>query len=170
MTIQKQHVLMGMLLGGVLLLSGSANAQTWTTIASACQPGSSYAGDYHFSAGTLNFASGITGQIVSRCNVTNPKDSGVPGWTTMVVGYQDPDGTGTNYQVDAQLYRVLKSTGAYGLIKTFDSSSFSGTGATSHSVTFTHTFDFTNYAYWVELTLTRGDTASNPAVWFVALK
>jgi hypothetical protein len=72
--------------------------------------------------------------------------------------------------VDAQLDRVSKSTGTSFIIKTFDSSSFSSTGATSHSITFTHTFDFTNYAYFVTLTVTRADSAQSPAVWYVQLK
>jgi len=88
----------------------------------------------------------------------------------MVVGYQDPDGTGIDYQVVAQLVRVDKSSGVATFLKTFSSNSFVSTGATSHNVSFTHTFDFDNNAYYITLTLDRVDSSNNPSVWFVQLK
>lgn len=157
-------------LGGLLVMSVAAQAQTWSSAASVCQPGIDSAGLYTFNGGQFKFSGTSTGQIKVRCQVTNPMDSGVPAWGTLVVGYQDPDGTGIDYQVDAQLNRVSKSSGTAFIIKTFDSSSFSTTGPTSHNITFTHTFDFTNYAYFVTLTVTRGDANQSPAVWFVQLK
>jgi hypothetical protein len=97
-------------------------------------------------------------------------DSGVPPWNTLVMGYQDPDGTGINYQVTAQLVRVDRSSGVSTIVKTISSNSFAATGPTSRSVTFTHTFDFDNNAYFVTLTLDRVDTTANPSVWYVQLK
>jgi hypothetical protein len=134
-----------------------------------CQPGIDSAGLYTFDIASFKFSSGSIGQIKARCHVTNPVDTGVPTWNTLTVGYQDPDGTGINYQVDVQLVRVNKSTGVSSTIKVFDSSAFATTAATSKSVTFTHTFDFTNFAYFVTPILNRADTAQNPTVWFVQL-
>jgi len=163
------RVFLGTLFGGLLLIS-SASAATWSAVVSTCEPGSDSIGLYAYNVAQFHFATNATGQIKTRCNVANPLDSSVPAWTTLVVGYHDPDGTGVNYQVDAQLDRVNKSTGISTIIKTFDSSAFAATGATSHSVTFTHTFDFTNYAYFVTLSVSRVDTNQDPAVWYVQLK
>lgn len=165
-----QYKLMTMLAGGLLLASTGVRAQTWSSAASVCQPGSDSVGLYSFSSATFQFGGSNTGQIRTRCAVVNPLDTGDPKWTTLSMGYVDPDGTGIDYQVDAQLARVNKQTGAAAIIKTLDSSSFSSTGPAIHSITFTHTFDFSNYAYYISLTLTRGDTAQNPGVWYVQLR
>jgi len=170
MTTNRIAACAAMLLGGLLAVSAPAHAQIWSSAASVCEPGSDSIGLYAFDTAAYKFSSGNTGQIKIRCAVTNPKDSGVPAWKTLTVGYVDPDGTGTDYQVDVQLLRVAKSTGTTYIIKTFDSSSYTATGATSKSITFTHTFDFTNYAYFCTATVTRGDTSQSPEVWFMQLK
>jgi len=170
MTTNQLPTLVAMLFGGLVLQSPSVAASTWSSSASVCQPGSDSAGLYTFNGAQFEFAGTATGQIKTRCNVTNPLDSGVPTWNTLTVGYLDPDGTGVNYQVDAQLARVNKSTGVSFIIRTFDSSALSTSGATARSITFTHTFDFTNFAYFVTLTVTRVDSNQNPAVWYVQLK
>jgi opacity protein-like surface antigen len=133
-------VIATMCFGGLLLVSTAAQAQTWSSAASVCQPGTDSAGLYTFSAAAFEFTGTKTGLIRTRCAVTNPLDLGVPGWKTLVVGYQDPDGTGVNYQVNAQLNRVSKSTGTNYILAVFDSSSFAVTTATSRSISFTHTF------------------------------
>ncbi|HTT65438.1 MAG TPA: hypothetical protein VMG35_26495 [Bryobacteraceae bacterium] len=170
MTTNRLTAYTAMLVGGLLVASATAKAQTWSSAASVCQPGSDSIGLYSFDNSGFKFSGSNTGQIKVRCAVTNPKDSGVPSWSTLTVGYVDPDGTGVDYQVDAQLVRVGKSAKTSYIIKTFDSSSFATTTAGSRSVTFTHTFDFTNYAYYVTATVTRGDANQSPEVWFVELK
>jgi hypothetical protein len=159
-----------MIFGGLILASTAAQAQSWSSAASVCQPGSDSIGFYAFNVATFEFSGSNTGTIKTRCAVTNPLDSGTPSWTTLVVGYQDPDGTGLNYQVDASLERVSKSTGTSYVLKVFDSSAFAVTTAASRNVSFTHTFDFVNYAYFVTLSVTRADANQNPAVWFVQLQ
>lgn len=153
-----------------LMLAAAAQAQTWSSAASTCQPGVDSAGLYTFNVAIFEFSGSNTGTIKTRCAVNNPLDSGVPSWKTLTVGYQDPDGTGVNYQVNAQLNRVLKSTGVSYIIKVFDSSSFAVNTAASRSVSFTHTFDFTNFAYFVTLSVTRADANQSPAVWYVQLQ
>jgi hypothetical protein len=170
MTTKHLTVFATMLLGGLMLASTAAQAQSWSSAASVCQPGSDSIGSYAFNVAKFEFSGSDTGTIRTRCAVTNPLDSGTPNWKTLVVGYQDPDGTGLNYQVDAQLDRVSKTTGTSYVIKVFDSSSFAVTTAASRSVPFTHTFDFVNYAYFVTLSVTRADANQNPAVWFVELE
>jgi len=164
-----------MLLGCFMLVGQRASASRWTAVASTCAIGVDQVGDagiYAITGGSaITFSDSNTGEIKTRCNVTNPLDSGVPTWNTLTVGYQDPDGSSPSltYQVTVTLYRVGKSTGNYSTVAIFDSGSFADKVATSHSVTFSHTFDFTNYAYWVTLDLVRNDSTKNPSVWFVGL-
>jgi len=156
-----------------MLVAQSAFASRWTATASTCAIGVDQVGDsgiYTITGGSaLTFSGSNTGEIKARCNVTNPLDSGVPTWSTLTVGYQDPDGELTTYQVHVTLYRVKKGTGDYEKVKTFDSNKFGDINPKSNYVTFSHTFDFTSYSYWVTLDLVRNDSASNPSVWFVEL-
>jgi len=162
-------------LGSSLLIAQSAFASRWTAVASTCMIGADQVGDngiYTYSSGSaLTFASGETGEIKARCNVTNPMDSGNPTWNTLTVGYQDPDGHLTTYQVSVTLYRVNKSTGAIDTVgNVFNSNNFGAIGPKANSVTLNNpTFDFADYSYWVTLDLVRNDSASNPSVWFVSL-
>jgi hypothetical protein len=93
-----------------LLLSPMLRAQTWSTVASSCQPGSDSVGLYAYSDATFEFASGVTGTIRTRCQVNNPLDKGVPKWDTLtgglVVGL-----TGGDY-VQITLNRASKSDGS----------------------------------------------------------
>lgn len=147
-----------------------AQAQTWSTVASTCQPGSDSIGFFAYSNGTFEFADGYTGKIATRCAVNNPLDTGVPPWKTLTVGYQDQDGIGGDYEVQGSLERVAKGSGVHTIIATFDSDSSNTKTATSGFVTFTHTFNFTNYAYYVLLSVSRNDSNAAPAVWFASLK
>jgi len=157
-------------LAGALLSLPLAHAQTWSTIASSCSPGSDSIGRYAYSNGTFEFEGTETGMISTRCQVNNPLDSGVPKWTTLTMGYQDPDGLGGDYEVQALLERVNKTTGVHQIIVTLDSNAFQTQVATSKTKTFGHTFDFTNYAYYVGLRVSRNDAVWIPAVWFASLK
>jgi hypothetical protein len=158
------------LIAGALLSLQVAQAQTWSTAGSTCEPGSDSLGLYVYSNGSFEFATGETGQISTRCLVNNPLDAGAVKWTTLTMGYQDPDGRGGDYEVQASLQRVHKASGAHDVIVTIDSDSYTTTSATSKSVTFTHTFDFTNYSYWVALRVNRNDSVFSPSVWFASLK
>ena len=161
---------LAMLLSSLFLMSHPVSAATWSASASVCQPSERSAGLYQFDGSHFSFSGSNTGEILARCHVTNLMDSGAPAWNTMVVGYKDPDGTGIDYQVTAQLSRVDKASGSSTILKTFSSNSFVDKGNTSHNTSFTHTFDFDNYAYFVTLTLDRVNTSDKSAVWFVQLK
>src|ERR1700733_3334086 len=101
------------MLAGVLFSLPLAQAQTWSTVASACEPGSDSLGLYVYSNGSFEFVSGETGKIATRCLVNNPMDKGVPSWKTLTVGFQDPDGRDGVYEVQGSLERVAKSTGVH---------------------------------------------------------
>src|SRR4051812_18045472 len=114
---------------GFLSLGGpSAHAVDgeWTTVTSACIPDEASAGIYQLEQARFEFLGASTGQIVARCNITDPADfsEGNPGWSRMDVTYDDPDGFFSNSRVRVQLRRVHETTGASSTIATFDSNLF----------------------------------------------
>lgn len=158
------------MLAAALLSLPVAQAQSWSTVGSTCQPGSDSIGLFAYSNGTYEFAPGETGKIATRCQVNNPLDTGVPAWKSLTAGFRDPDGRGGDYEVQVSLERVAKSTGLHGIIVTLDSNSYTNTGATSKTVTFSHAFDFTNFSYYVLLNVSRTDSSAAPGVWFASLR
>jgi len=158
------------MLAGAVLSLPVAQAQTWSSVASTCEPGSDSIGFYAYSNGTFEFASGETGKIATRCALNNPLDSGVPKWTTLTAGYVDPDGKNGDYEVQVILERVAKSTGVHTIITTFDSNTSDVKVATSGSVPVNHHFDFVNFAYYVLMNVSRNDSNEAPGVWFASLK
>lgn len=72
------------------------------------------------------------------------------------------NGTGANVLVS--LKRSNLAAGGIETIATFNSDSIgAGSGfQTPADVTFTHTYDFTNYAYWLDVTLNRLDESGLP--------
>lgn len=155
---------------GGLFLSPSIQAQTWSTIGTSCSPGVDSIGLYTYSNATFEFEAGETGTIRTRCQINNPLDSGVPSWKTLSFGYVDPDGNRTDYEVQAQLTRVNRSTGVTAAIATIDSNSFGSSGPVWEHVPISHTFNFTSYSYYMTLTVSRADTNGNPGIWYASLQ
>lgn len=85
------------------------------------------------------------------------------------MGYQDPDSTFTDYEVQVFLERVRKTTGIHQVIAGVDSDNFATSAPNTAKTTFSHTFDFTNYVYYVGIRVNRNDSAGNPTVWFASL-
>jgi hypothetical protein len=176
MNLNHTRVILAMSLGAFMLAAPRASASSWSATASACQPDSTLlVGEpiYQMNGPAIMFYAS-SGDFKFRCNVTDPLDSGVPSWNTLTVGYQDPDGIGTGYQVKVTLYRVGKGTGDFSSIAVFNSNMFLEPNPTSSSISFSHTFNFTDYAYWVTLDLTCNAATCNnydptPSVWFVRL-
>ena len=162
------------LLGGLLLLSSAASAANYNNMTIApttCAVDEGDRLDYSVNGARLAFSAGKTGTLGVRCMVSNPVESvGIatpgplapnPSWTAITIGCQDPDGYGPNYGALVQLKRVRISDGAAFLVTEFD--------CNLKTKTFSHTFDFWNYAYWINVSLQRLNTAQNPSVWAVKL-
>jgi hypothetical protein len=77
----------------------------WTHTASSCAVDDDTLNRYVVNAADFIHSPIHTGAIVARCNVVNPLDNSNPLWNTLIVGYQDPDGTGPAYQVVVRLLR-----------------------------------------------------------------
>jgi hypothetical protein len=127
-------------------------AMHWTSICSAGAIDESAFGRYQFFNSSLTFASGATGTISARYNVTNtsvPADN-TPPYTTLQLGSLDTS-TGT---VTATLYEVTPCTGAITAICTVTST----TQATADCNTCTFpntTFNFSTNLYYVIVNLSR---------------
>ena len=110
---------------------------------------------------TAAINAGPTGVYVLRYNVT-----AVDGLFNTASGFMRlrlrDNGVGANVVV--ALKRSNLSAGGLETIVTFDSAAMgAGSGyQTPADVPFTHTFDFTNYVYWLEVTLNRIDETGVP--------
>lgn len=127
-------------------------------------------GRYEASAARFRHKGSITGEIVARCNVTNPRDDGSdPVWDYLEVVYRRQAETD---QVTAELIRVSNETGGVHTLATFDSNNF-GTSPDEQTrhVEFDHTFNFVAFAYYVQIKVSRTSSAAghNPSVSIVRL-
>lgn len=140
--------------------------------------------------GALAFNGFHDGYIAVICNVDNPRLSGVTTsgqvWNQLQVTYRDPDGlerlnqAGTEYQAYVELVRVSKITGPWAKIASFDSNlqcadpagCLADNNIRNIAISFSHTFDFNNYAYAVSVRLYRAlaTFSLSPAVYQVRLQ
>jgi hypothetical protein len=91
-------------------------------------------------------------------------------WNTLIVGYKDPDGIGAKTQVSASLRKVSRATLGESTIATFNSNLSANVAANEDIKQFTHTFDFQNNDYYVEINLIRQDvTVTTPVAYSVRL-
>ncbi|MDO9104508.1 MAG: hypothetical protein Q7U57_06055 [Methylovulum sp.] len=126
--------------------------------------------------------------ITVRCNVTPiydyvPAIPAAPGdlfgtpaywksadWNALIVGYKDTDGISTKAQVSASLRKVNRATLGESTIATFNSNTSASVVANEDIKQFTHTFDFQNNEYYVEINLIRADTTvATPVAYSVRL-
>ena len=144
----------------------TASAQStayWTTAGSAsATEDEANAAKPTYTNQTAAINGGANGLYILRYNVTavdglfnNPANG------FMRVRVRD-NGTGANVQV--VLRRSSLSAGGIETIATFDSDSIAaGSGfQTPADVPFNHTFDFTTYVYWLDVTLNRIDGTGLP--------
>ena len=146
----------------------SAAQAEWTTAASPCVPDESSEGLYNLEQARFEFAGMNTGQIVARCNITNPLDDATsPLWECMTITYDDPDGFFSQYRVRVQLRLVRDTDGASQTITTFDSNLVLDDNPEVHC--FAHAFNFVRNAYYLTLILDRLDAHANPRIMRVRL-
>jgi hypothetical protein len=164
------------LLAGVIALSaiprahGQVVAGEWETVASACVPDEESAGKYAMEFASFQFLGSSTGSVDGRCNVTNPRDDTYdPHWGLMEVTYSDPDGASAGSQVVVYLRRVNKTTGSSSDIAVFNSNLFAA-GQQLRTVSFTHTFNFADYGYYVALSVRRNSSSLAPKLQRVRLR
>lgn len=116
-----------------------------------------------FNGASFEFQLGDAGQIISRCNITDPHDffnAVSPPWANMEVTYNDPDGMAAGNRVRVQLRRVHEVTGVSAILAVFDSNGF-GAGQQLQFLPFFHVFNFTDFAYYIEIIVDRNNAATN---------
>lgn len=138
----------------------AAQTGTWTAVASTGALDESAAGAYAVGGAVLGHTGGSLTTLVARYNVTNTYGGGsddTPPWTRFELGYFDNSASG---QVTARLYRVDPCTGAPLLICTVPS--VDSTTPDCDTCTITAGFDFSQYLYYVEVTISRTSSAATP--------
>jgi hypothetical protein len=88
----------------------------------------------------------------------------------LIVTYTDPDGTNTEHQVRVSLRRFNRATNSIATVATFDSNKLNINTVSEQLKLFNHSFDFRANYYYVEIALTRTNTATgNPRIYAVRL-
>jgi hypothetical protein len=173
MAHHQRNISLGAAMLAVLLLAPQVHAANgeWTTAVSACVPDEDSIGAANLEQARFEFVGGVTGQIVARCNITDPGDfgngQGSPDWDRMTITYDDPDGFFSQYRVRVQLRSVRDTNGASSTITTFDSNAVSDSNPEVHP--FSHTFDFVRNAYYLTIIVDRAITQANPRIMRVRL-
>lgn len=176
-------------LGLALMAPTLATAQvteygpSWTATASTCVPsGRGTLDKYGFSGGDFYFdgaavsASSILGPvpIMVRCHVTQPRETDrldSTTWDTLIVGFQDPDGTTSNATVLTRLMRLSRPTGVASVVFSVNSNTDPLLFRHERGVKFqAGAMDFFHYEYYVEILLYRTSTAvASPRAYSVRL-
>lgn len=147
----------------------SSSANAWGSVAAGCVPDSTTTANALISSsanfGTVTFASGKSGHILLICPVQSLV-ADLTNYPTKYLGvrFYDSNNTSSPFcSVSAYLFRTGQQSETGSTVATLsDSSSYTGTHETR--ATFTHTFAFDGYYYWVEIDLYRpsGTAACNP--------
>lgn len=144
----------------------------WTTVASTCVPDEESQDIHMFRDASFEFQPGDFGQIIARCNITDPHDTGnfvSPPWAAMDVTYNDPDGMAAGNRVRVLLRRAHEVTGVGPVLAVFDSNLF-GAGQQLQSLAFAHAFNFTNFAYYIVIIVDRANAIMDPRIQRIRLR
>ncbi len=169
----KLYILALVILAGVAAGARSAAADdatvAWSTPADGCVPVSNTEGNWlSLAGGGVTHASGVTGQLQWVCPVTTLNATSAPNRIYMT--YVDSSGSGNGGTVSATLIESSRSNAATSNIVSLSSDSFSNTTITEQKANFTHTFDFSNYFYYVVITLNRTTTGTTTDCYHVDLE
>ncbi len=141
-------------------LTASAQTGTWTAVGSTGTVEPTQVGLFATFGGTrLGFSGGTGNTIVARFNVTNTWGiSDTPPWTTLEVGALN---SALN-PVTATLYQVNPCTGVRTQICKAVNDIAGTTGACVSCPFPSNTFNFANFLYYVEVSISRSATTSTP--------
>lgn len=140
----------------LMLVAGGAQAQTvnvWNTVGAACVPSATSVRNYrNFGAASVGHIGARTGKLVFTCGI----DHIVAGtdWR-LHLAYRDSTGKKPAASVIVRLYRLPTDGFVPILIAALSSNVSAATGNESLSTPFTHTFDFNDNSYFVQVSITR---------------
>lgn len=159
--MKKTLSLVALAFGILLALPPVAHAEHWTAVASTGTVDESAESYYAFGAnptslGYLGGSAAVT-PVVARYNVTNTSGQEIAPWNLLELGYLENSNAA---QVTAQFFQVDPCTGQRTLICT----AVSVNSATPNCVrcTFGVGIDFSQFLYYVEVTVSRTNAAVSP--------
>ena len=153
----KRFLSTGVLGVALLALASTAGAQTWTAVAASGDIRDNSLSTYATANGILQFRTGATGLVQAVFNVTNPRDSGNPLWTTLEFRAQQPGGLGVG--ATALLVRQPRFSNS---ALTVCSAVIPAGPVTTATCTFpAGSLDFTNNYYYVHVSLSRTATTQS---------
>jgi len=144
----------------VLALSASVvAANDWTAVGAT---GTVYTGSLSYTSNLgpelFHDASGSLSTIYATFNVTNTTDD-TPSWTTLTVHYYDGAPGASSGSVTVYLLRVTPSTGGTTTLCSLTSTD----NTNSKTCTFSSSsFDFSQYAYYAAVLISRSSTSAFP--------
>lgn len=154
----------------VATLPGAASANhphSWTIAGASCVPVGQTSSSHRVfnSAGDAGFAAGTIGEIILTCPVV----STIQLAHALSITYRDTDGSATGATITAALRRKNLTTGSATTVGTAINTN-SGPVVTGYEViggilancTSAHVFDFTNFAYYVQINIRRTTTGQTP--------
>ena len=142
------------LLAAVLLvLTVPASAQLWSAAGSTASVDEASLGLFEFSGQTLQFKAGAVGTITARYPIVS--DITNPGWGSMWIGYA---GAG----VTVTLKEVSQCGNTEAVITTFNNPNTPEANICAGHFFGPFTWNFAQRSYYLEVTLTRATTATNP--------
>lgn len=144
---------------GVLFLAASVHAQTESIIGGT---GTVLSGSFSYNAaGNTITIAGSSTETRILYNISNPKDTGSPAWTTLEMLATDGGSFST---ASAKLIRVPRTTGSPETTLC-TANSTTGTTPAVYTCTFSSSLvDFANYYYYVRVSLTRQSLSEFPAI------
>ena len=136
-----------------LLTSLPASAQLWGQSGSTGIIDEASLGLFEFSGPTLRFKAGAVGTIVARYPIES--DTSNPGWASLSLSYAGPG-------VTVRVLEVNQCSAAEVLV-----TSFNNPNSPEATICIGHIFggwpwNFAQHTYYLEVTLTRATTATNP--------
>lgn len=161
--IVSAFVMSAVLMGGRSEATVTPNYIYWGMNAAGCVPGDPAIQNnlYFITGGSVKFQSTATGTITLYCPVA-VNTGGISSNTLRLTYFDGDSGIGGNH-VTATLTRLAYSDGTLSTISGATVDSGNGTCSTgiqtNCAATFTHTFDFDNYAYYVRVDITRSSTS-----------
>lgn len=160
---------------GALILLDSTFAHAAPTYfdlripASACRPIAEDTAKVQLSDGAWVFSAGQSGVVTLFCPLHTSEPSSLEDSNYLAVmrlWYKDPDGTGTASSISADLKRRKFDASVDSSVSggTVTSQSFSETNFHRPGPFVSHTADFVNFSYHVEITMARSTSTSSTPV------
>jgi hypothetical protein len=149
----KETTMKKLLILAVLLLALPMSAQIWSTTGSTGAIDETSLALYEFNNQSLQFKAGAVGTIVARYPVVS--DVSNPGWGSFWLGYAGPGVTVRLKEVDQC---GINET----VITTFTNPNAAELNTCTGHIFGPFTWNFAQRSYYIEVTLTRANTLTNP--------